>query len=115
MLRLYRGWSQAGLARACGITFQQLQKYENGANRVSATMLAQLASALDVSVQQFFEDNEPRSDALGEVAALLRRPGALELLKLYATIAEDKRRSALLNLLRALHDDSPSGAWYGET
>jgi len=52
--RLEIGLSQTGLAEACGITFQQIQKYENGANRVSASRLWQFAAVLGVPVDYFF-------------------------------------------------------------
>ncbi|MFP6758698.1 MAG: helix-turn-helix domain-containing protein [Alphaproteobacteria bacterium] len=50
------GLSQADLGKAVGLTFQQIQKYESGANRVSASRLYQVASILDVPVSFFFED-----------------------------------------------------------
>lgn len=51
--------SQTALAQACGITFQQVQKYENGANRVSASRLWQFAAIFGVSVDYFFEGLTP--------------------------------------------------------
>jgi len=53
--RLELDLSQTGLAEACGITFQQIQKYENGANRVSASRLWQFAAVLGVPVDYFFD------------------------------------------------------------
>ncbi len=53
-LRLERGLSQTELAKAGGVTFQQLQKYESGKNRVSASMLYTLAMALDTPIADFF-------------------------------------------------------------
>lgn len=60
-LRLARGWSQQELAAACqtngkGISFQQVQKYERGSNRISCSRLWQIAKALKVPVAFFFED-----------------------------------------------------------
>ncbi len=52
-LRLDRGLSQGGLADQIGITFQQVQKYENGANRISAGRLVRIAAALNVPVTAF--------------------------------------------------------------
>ncbi|WP_250889000.1 helix-turn-helix transcriptional regulator [Mesorhizobium sp. dw_380] len=54
-VRVQSDVSQAQLARAIGISFQQLQKYENAKNRVSASMLYEIASSLDVPVSRFFE------------------------------------------------------------
>lgn len=55
LLRKVRGLSQERLAEAGSVTFQQVQKYERGANRVSASMLLTFARALDVGVESFFE------------------------------------------------------------
>jgi transcriptional regulator with XRE-family HTH domain len=53
--RLERGFSQADLAQALGITFQQVQKYERGKNRVAASRLYAIAGLLDVPLEYFFE------------------------------------------------------------
>lgn len=53
-LRIQRGLSQGAVAERVGLTFQQLQKYEKGTNRVSASKLFELAGILDVPVQEFF-------------------------------------------------------------
>jgi transcriptional regulator with XRE-family HTH domain len=55
--RLLREFSQAKLAARIGMSYQQLQKYERGINRISANRLLQIAQALEVSVAQFFEPN----------------------------------------------------------
>lgn len=49
------GVSQESLAEALGVSFQQVQKYENGKNRVSASRLYEIAAALDTSISYFFE------------------------------------------------------------
>src|SRR5436190_14616914 len=84
LLRKVRGLSQQALAEAAGVTFQQIQKYERGANRVSASMLTRIAKTLGVPVAEMFGENSASSGAVDEVAALLAEPGALELLKAYA-------------------------------
>src|SRR6201986_4924191 len=81
LLRKVRGLSQQALAEAAGVTFQQIQKYERGANRVSASMLSRIAAALDTPVAEMFGESSPASGAIDEVAALLSEPGALELLR----------------------------------
>jgi transcriptional regulator with XRE-family HTH domain len=53
-LRLDAGLSQTSIAKALGISFQQIQKYENGTNRISASRLYKLANHLDVSLTEFF-------------------------------------------------------------
>src|ERR1041385_7638800 len=57
VLRLQRNWSQAELANALSITSQQVQKYERGANRITAGRLARIAEILEVSVMYFYDDN----------------------------------------------------------
>lgn len=102
LLRKVRGLSQQALAEAAGVTFQQIQKYERGANRVSASMLARIARALDAPVSEMFGENSPASGAIDEVAALLGEPGALELLKAYAGLPRGASRSALVEFVRSL-------------
>ena len=80
MLRLNRGISQAMLAQRIGVTFQQVQKYEQGANRVGASRLAQIAYVLRVSVGEFFESSwaEPRGlDSRDRLLAEQPTPGAV--------------------------------------
>lgn len=61
-----RGMSQTKLASTVGVTFQQIQKYEKGTNRVSASMLYELAAALDVSVADFFSGFERSTTLAGK-------------------------------------------------
>jgi transcriptional regulator with XRE-family HTH domain len=56
--RIRAGWSQTDLGKAIGVTFQQVQKYERGTNRVSASMLVRAAKALGVSVADFFPSED---------------------------------------------------------
>ncbi|WP_337187088.1 helix-turn-helix transcriptional regulator [Phenylobacterium sp.] len=102
LLRKVRGLSQQALAEAAGVTFQQIQKYERGANRVSASMLQRIAKTLGVPVAEMFGETSPSSGAVDEVAALLAEPGALELLKAYAGLPRGVSRSALVEFVRSL-------------
>ena len=90
------------MAEAAGVTFQQIQKYERGANRVSASMLTRIAKTLGVPVAEMFGENSASSGAVDEVAALLAEPGALELLKAYAGLPRGVSRSALVEFVRSL-------------
>jgi transcriptional regulator with XRE-family HTH domain len=108
LLRKLRGLSQQSLAEAAGVTFQQIQKYERGANRVSASMLSRIAAALDTPVAEMFGESSPASGAVDEVAALLAEPGALELLRAYTALPRGPARTALVEFVRALH--LPQGA-----
>ena len=65
------GISQTDLGKAVGVTFQQVQKYEKGTNRISASRLFNLSRALDVPISYFFEDLSPAAAGGGR-----RRPGA---------------------------------------
>jgi len=73
------GMTQAQLGRALGVTFQQVQKYEKGTNRVAASTLALLADALNCHVSDFFGDPEPEGRSMSERSILRQwqqlRPG----------------------------------------
>ena len=58
-MRLLRGLSQTALGKELGVTFQQIQKYERGANRLSASMLWRAADALNVPISYFFDQIRP--------------------------------------------------------
>ncbi|MDP9196373.1 MAG: helix-turn-helix transcriptional regulator [Pseudomonadota bacterium] len=65
--RIIMGYSQDKLGRMIGLTFQQIQKYERGANRISASRLHRLAGVLNVPVSYFYEDNPANSAVPGFV------------------------------------------------
>ncbi|KTS15941.1 hypothetical protein NS228_18385 [Methylobacterium indicum] len=89
--------SQTELGRAIGVTFQQVQKYEKGANRVSGTALATIAARLEVPVTRLYgSEDGSGEDRIGQ---LLDTPGALELLDLFAAMPQ-ARRQGLLALIR---------------
>ncbi|MBV7397109.1 helix-turn-helix domain-containing protein [Mameliella sediminis] len=102
------GMTQQQLAERVGIKFQQIQKYETGANRVSASRLWDIADALDVPVSFFFEGIE--SENAGEETAAESVPAdimgdkeALDLVRSYYAIPENQRRR-LFELARVLSD-----------
>jgi transcriptional regulator with XRE-family HTH domain len=102
LLRKVRGLSQQALAEAAGVTFQQIQKYERGANRVSASMLSRIASAVQAPVSEMFGETGPASGAIDAVAELLAEPGALELLRAFSELPRGAPRSALVEFVQAL-------------
>lgn len=102
LLRKLRGLSQQALADAAGVTFQQIQKYERGANRVSASMLARIATTLNTPISELFGEVSPASGAIDEVAVLLAQPGALELLHAFAELPRGQSRAALVDFIRSL-------------
>jgi transcriptional regulator with XRE-family HTH domain len=99
-LRLQRGLSQSDLGSLIGVTFQQLQKYESGANRISAGRLARVAAALKVPVTAFYGAAEARVSDRG--FTYLRSAGALRLVRAYAVITERGPKAALVMLAEAL-------------
>lgn len=106
--RWLTGMTQQGLADLVGIKFQQIQKYETGANRVSASRLWDIADALDVQVSFFFEGlKTDEEDALMDNAAvpsdLMGDKEAMDLVRSYYAIPENQRRR-LFELARVLSD-----------
>jgi transcriptional regulator with XRE-family HTH domain len=99
--RIELGMSQTKLARALGLTFQQVQKYESGDNRVSASTLVRTARALGVATAVLVgEGGESATDR--PVFHQLATPGAFDLIDAYARIADADVRRSLLNLARTL-------------
>ena len=95
-LRRALGLSQAALGAKLGITFQQVQKYENGGNRVSALMLIKLSEALAVPVADLLKDierPEPPRDAAADAARLLTG---------FSAIRSPELREAVLTLVTNL-------------
>jgi transcriptional regulator with XRE-family HTH domain len=112
MRRLEMGVSQERLADLLGVTFQQIQKYEKGVNRVAASRLFDIAVALDVPIAHFFEGLDlPERAGVAEdgrediVYDTLATPDGFELLTLYGTIRNPRVRRRVLDLVRALAED----------
>ena len=101
------GMTQQQLAEQVGIKFQQIQKYETGANRVSASRLWDISEAMDVPVNFFFEGIENEVTAAGSTdsvpADLMGDKEALDLVRSYYSIPENQRRR-LFDLARVLSD-----------
>ncbi|MDX5361458.1 MAG: helix-turn-helix domain-containing protein [Alphaproteobacteria bacterium] len=104
--RWLAGMTQQQLGDAVGIKFQQIQKYETGMNRISASRLWDLAQALEVPVSFFFEGLDMDSADDGEAADkdVLKDKETMELLRAYYTIPEGQRRK-LFDLAKAIGDD----------
>jgi transcriptional regulator with XRE-family HTH domain len=98
--RVARGLSQAALAEQLGLTFQQVQKYERGANRISASKLVEIARTLEVAPAEFLQGLD--SDAVQALGpSTLSLAGAPELLASYAKLPPHIR-AALVRLARDL-------------
>lgn len=102
------GMTQQKLADCVGIKFQQIQKYETGANRVSASRLWDIADALEVDVSFFFEgikQEDQSDDAPGSKIPtdMMGDKEAMDLVRSYYSIPENQRRR-LFELARVLSD-----------
>lgn len=114
--RMLLGMNQTALGRAVGMTFQQVQKYENGSNRVSASRLFEFAHVLDLPVTHFFEGlgaeaatsgkrkvGRPKSTKhADEEGALLTKRETLQLVRAYYKIKDANKRKRLSALVVAL-------------
>lgn len=99
--RIMLGMTQQDLAELIGVTYQQAHKYERAVNRISAGRLYQLALALGVGINYFFEGAEP-GDRKQELVPKQRI--LLELARSFSMIKNSKHRDALCQLARALSD-----------
>ncbi len=109
--RLEIGMSQERLAEILGVTFQQVQKYEKGVNRIAASRLHDIAAALDLPASRFFEGlvsgravgvAEDRQDFVDDVLAT---PEGTQLMALFASIKSVKVRRRVVELVKALADE----------
>jgi transcriptional regulator with XRE-family HTH domain len=90
------GLSQSELAEQLGVSFQQVQKYERGANRVAASTLVTAAEALGVTVSWLVGEDQPLPADETDLLLALSRPGAMEILQAFNAISDARRRNALL-------------------
>jgi len=109
MRRLMVGLSQEKLANALGITFQQVQKYEKGTNRISASRLQQIAHILQVQETFFFEGGPgypavglPEASLLAYVSDFLATSDGLALTKAFMRIKDAKLRRYIVNLVKEI-------------
>lgn len=113
MRRKFLGMSQEGLAETIELTFQQVQKYERGSNRISASKLYEIARALKAPVAYFFEgygENEAvegfsESESEQFVHGFLMTTEGIELAEAFPRIKNAKHRRRILELVRALAED----------
>ncbi len=107
--RRLRGLSQSALAQKLGITFQQVQKYERGANRIGSSRLHRIAQVLKMPVSYFFEglEADPRpTTAGGREADNMLAPEALNFVSAYNRIANAGVRRRVLALVKSLGRES---------
>ncbi len=92
------GMSQRKLAEAVGLTFQQVQKYERGMNRIGASRLYEFSQVLDVPVMYFFGGLEGKA---GRGDGVYTRPEALKLARAYYGIKSDRVRKRVFELVKS--------------
>ena len=109
--RKMMGMSQTALAEKLGVTFQQVQKYEKGKNRVSASSLHKVAEVLRISVSDLFDGSDASliyssdvSDGTKAFLEFISTAEGLRLNKAFALIADRKIRQQLIELVRVLGD-----------
>jgi transcriptional regulator with XRE-family HTH domain len=111
MRRMIVGMSQEKLGEALGLTFQQVQKYEKGTNRIGASRLQQIADVLRVPIEFFFEGvphvtSVAASDvAPGYVADFLSTSEGVQLTRAFVRITDPKVRRRLISLVKAMAGD----------
>ena len=114
MRRMMLGMSQEKLGVALGITFQQVQKYEKGANRISASRLQHIAQLLHAPVHFFFEGaphepGQPRENGVAAspayVSAFLATADGLALVKAFTALKDSKLRRSIVLLVRGIAGD----------
>ena len=114
MRRTMVGMSQEKLGTALGLTFQQVQKYEKGTNRIGASRLQQIAGILNVPPAFFFEDlpGETRTaegfadQGSGFVVDFLSTPEGVQLTKAFMRVRQPRVRKKIIELVTALADEA---------
>ena len=110
MRRKELGISQERLAESIGLTFQQVQKYERAANRVSASKLWEMSRALSTTIGYFYEGLGDPTDPSGSngpresMQDFLLTPEGMEMASLFPMIAKGRLRRRILDLVRAMVD-----------
>lgn len=95
--RTLKNKSQEWLADQLGITFQQVQKYENGSNRVSAAVLQQISDALNISILSFFNDELEK-----DVVVLSRH--AINIAQAYDNMPDSAVKQSLFSLIKSVNN-----------
>src|SRR5437660_2581023 len=99
--RMAKGLSQAQLANRLGVTFQQVQKYEVGSNRIGTGRLVKLASILRIPIAALFDGAEG-ADPARSLLGLIADKRAFRLARAFAAIADNTARLSLVNLVEKI-------------
>jgi transcriptional regulator with XRE-family HTH domain len=121
MLRRIAGVSQIELGRAIGVTFQQIQKYENGKNRIGSGRLQQIADVLKVSASVFFQDvpgglvqNDPRGPSAKALVDFVSTGEGCRLARAFMRIGDKEIRWAVVDLVASIVDPAHAQPESGE-
>jgi len=113
MRRMMLGLSQDKLGDALGLTFQQIQKYEKGSNRIGASRMFELADVLKVPVQYFYDDFTTANGSYGfaeggqnSFMQLLHSPEGVQLCRHFSEIRDAKIRKKVLDLVKTLSENT---------
>lgn len=110
--RMILGVSQDALGRSLDLTFQQIQKYEKGANRIGAGRLMQLAEILEVPIQFFYDDYDgmigssglAETDGKDAFMELLNSPEGIQLCRYFSLIEDPKVKKRVIDLVRSISE-----------
>jgi transcriptional regulator with XRE-family HTH domain len=103
--RIVRGLTQTDLADKLGITFQQLQKYENGSNRISAGRLKRIADILEIPVSFFFQGasgKDVTAENINEGLRFLETAASVRLVRAFSEIENQNIRSSIVTLVEGI-------------
>lgn len=109
--RILRGVSQERLGELVGVSFQQIQKYEKGLNRIGASRLSQIAAVLEVPVSYFFDDSAPVRSQPGDgdaadAGTFLVTHESVELVRAFMAIPDRETRRRIIQLARSIADSA---------
>lgn len=104
-IRKQKGMTQEDLAEKLGITFQQIQKYENGKNRISFSNMVELSRYLQVSLDSFLDSPALASEMSDQEQVAISQKETDELLKVYYSLEDPKLRKNLVKLVKSMADN----------
>ena len=100
-LRAAQGLSQTMLGQAIGVSFQQVQKYEKGRNRIGAGRLQAIADMLQVPVETFFAGQTGADDGTAAVSTFFDDPKVMELVLAFTSISDETTRDSVLSIVKS--------------
>jgi transcriptional regulator with XRE-family HTH domain len=104
-LRLERGMSQTNLANELGLTFQQVQKYEKGTNRIGAGRLHRIAEILGVPVSTLFGSADGPHEPSSKLFEFIDTAAAMRIMRAFSRVSDPKVQQALTRLAEAIADE----------